>query len=172
MLSISGKGRSENEMNINGGLGENFEIAEKFHRMRQLMTHLPSKLGVSHSEFCTMNIIIESDSSDGIAVSAIAAALDVTPPAVSRMLKSLEERGLIERHVNAFNRRSTMVRLTENGEKLLDVAHERFIGMMHCISDKMGSEQLREFNLLYDEILNIMSDYIYNKEVGIDDKNA
>ena len=172
MLSILSKDRSETEMNVNDELGESFEIAEKFHRMRQLMMHLPSKLGVSHSEFCTMNIISESDSPDGIAVSAIAAALEVTPPAVSRMLKSLEERGLIERRVNAFNRRSTVVKLTKNGEKLLDVAHERFIGMIHCISDKMGSEQLREFNRLYNEILNIMSDYIYNKEVSVNDKNA
>ena len=117
-------------MNANGGTVEDFELAEKFHRMRQLMVHLPSKLGVSHSEFCTMNIISENNTEDGISVSHIAAALEVTPPAVSRMLKSLEERGLIERRVNAFNRRSTMVRL------------------------------------------NIMSEYIYDKEDRSDDKNA
>lgn len=151
-------------MNANGGTGEDFELAEKFHRMRQLMIHLPSKLGVSHSEFCTMNIICENKAEDGISVSKIAAALEVTPPAVSRMLKTLEERGLIERRVNAFNRRSTMVMLTENGEKLLDTAHASFIGLMKCIAEKMGEERLREFNVLYDEILNIMSEYIYDRE--------
>ncbi len=159
-------------MNANGGTAEDFELAEKFHRMRQLMVHLPSKLGVSHSEFCTMNIISENNTEDGISVSHIAAALEVTPPAVSRMLKSLEERGLIERRVNAFNRRSTMVRLTENGERLLDTAHKRFIGLMEHISKKMGEEHLRKFNFLYNELLNIMSEYIYDKEDRSDDKNA
>ena len=163
-------------MNANGGTAEDFELAEKFHRMRQLMVHLPSKLGVSHSEFCTMNIISESDTEDGISVSNIAAALEVTPPAVSRMLKSLEERGLIERRVNAFNRRSTMVRLTENGERLLDTAHKRFIGLMGPPQSRSlamwGEEHLRKFNFLYNELLNIMSEYIYDKEDRSDDKNA
>ena len=43
---------------------------------------------------------------------------------------------------------------------------------MEHISKKMGEEHLRKFNFLYNELLNIMSEYIYDKEDRSDDKNA
>ncbi|MDE5859563.1 MAG: MarR family transcriptional regulator, partial [Oscillospiraceae bacterium] len=67
---------------------DKYKLVEQFRRMRQLMNTIPLKTGISHSEFCMMNIIM--DGKDGITVSEIASELDVTLPAVSRSLKSLE----------------------------------------------------------------------------------
>ncbi len=151
---------------------ENFTLARKFYRVRLLMTQLSSKMGIPQSEFCLMHVIAENNSPRGISVSQIAAALEVSPPAVSRTLKSLESRGLTEQQVNVLNRRSSIVKLTDSGKEFLNTAHENFIGMMDHIRVKMGNERLNEFNELFEEILNLMSEYVNDKEVCSDDKNA
>lgn len=151
---------------------ENFELARQFYKVRLLMTQLSSKMDIPQSEFCLMHIIAENNLPDGISVSQIAAALEVSPPAVSRTLKSLESRGLTEQHVNVLNRRSSIVKLTDSGKKFLNTAHENLIGMMDHIKVKMGDERLNEFNELFEEILNIMSEYVNDKEVCSNDKNA
>lgn len=150
----------------------NFEIDEKFRRMRQIMMQMPIDNGISHGEFGLMNIIYDNGSDDGITVSQIASALEVTPPAVSRTLKSLDERGLIERRINALNRRSTIVRLTEQGIGILNSAHEGMLKMVAEINRKMGEERVKEFNLLFGEILEIMSDYVNKKEDKSNDQNS
>ncbi len=152
--------------------GEHFELAKKFYRVRLIMTQLSSKMGIPQSEFCLMHIIAENNSTTGISVSQIAAALEVSPPAVSRTLKSLESRRLTEQHVNVLNRRSSIVKLTDSGKDFLNAAHENLIGMIDHIKMKMGDERLNEFNGLFEEILDIMSEYVNNKEVCSNDKNA
>lgn len=151
---------------------ENFTLARQFYKVKLLMTQLSAKMGIPQSEFCLMHIIAENNSPDGISVSQIAAALEVSPPAVSRTLKSLESRGLTEQHVNVLNRRSSVVRLTDSGKEFLNTAHENLIGMMNHIKMKMGDERLNAFSGLFEEILNIMADYVNNEEACTNDKNA
>ncbi len=151
---------------------ENFNLARKFYRVRLIMTQLSSKMGIPQSEFVLMHVIAENNSPGGISVSQIAAALEVSPPAVSRTLKSLESRGLTEQHVNVLNRRSSAVKLTDKGKDFLYTAHENLIGMMDHIRVKMGRERVNEFNTLFEEILNLMFEYVNDEEVCSDDKNA
>lgn len=147
----------------------NFEIIEKFNRMRQLMMQMPIDDCISHGEFGMMNIIKENSSPDGITVSQIAAKLEITTPAVSRTLKSLDEKGFIERRVNMLNRRSTIVRLTEKGEKILDNAQKNMLSLISFIKEKMGTERVNEFNVLYGEMLEYMCRYVNQKEDKTDD---
>lgn len=142
--------------------GINFQIDEKFRRVRQIMTQMPVSDGISHSEFALMNIIFDNSTDDGITVSRIAEIMDITPPAVSRTLKSLDGKGLIKRSANVLNRRSTMVALTENGKKVLNLAQENLLGLMDYIREKMGSERVNEFNVLFGEVLEYMAEYVTN----------
>lgn len=144
--------------------GANFEIDEKFRRIRQLMTQMPVSDGISHSEFALMNIIFDNSTGDGITVSQIAEIMNITPPAVSRTLKSLDGKGLIERRANVLNRRSTIVLLTEKGVGVLNFAQENMLKMMTYVSNKMGSERVNEFNVLFGEMLKFMVDYINQKK--------
>lgn len=153
---------------------DKYKLVEQFRRMRQFMNSIPLRTGISHSEFCLLHIIVEdsSDSGDGMTVSAIAAALDVTPPAVSRSLKSLESRGLVTRETNLINRRNTMVRLTEKGRELLEDSRRQMDTVMERVNEKMGEERKNQLCELLSEMTEIIENYVTEKGENADDKNA
>ena len=129
---------------------------------------MPVSQGISHSEFGLMNVISDHITADGITVSQIAEAMDITLPAVSRTLKTLDEKGFIERRTNVLNRRSTIVTLTEKGEKILNSAQKNMLSMMGFVEEQMGEERVSEFNLLFGEVLEHMAEYIKQKEESDD----
>lgn len=153
---------------------DKYKLVEQFRRIRQFMNSIPLRTGISHSEFCLLHIIVEdsSDSGDGMTVSAIAAALDVTPPAVSRSLKSLESRGLVTRETNLINRRNTMVRLTEKGRELLEDSRRQMDTVMERVNEKMGEERKNQLCELLSEMTEIIENYVTEKGENADDKNA
>lgn len=148
---------------------DKYAIVEQFRRIRQFMNAIPLKTGISHSEFCILNIIAESGD---ITVSEIAAELDVTPPAVSRSLKSMESRGLIKRETNLLNRRNTMVRLTEGGREFLKASRRQMDAVMQYVEKKMGEERKNQLCLLLEEMTGIIEQYVNEKGENADDKNT
>ena len=78
--------------------------------------------GVTRSEFFALHQIWtgmnENPEKKGIHVSALAKRMNIALSAASRMLNSLEERGLIYREIDPKSRRNICVSLTEDGEKL------------------------------------------------------
>lgn len=147
---------------------DKYKLVEQFRRIRQFMNSVPLKTGISHSEFCLLNIIM--DGKDGITVSEIAAELDVTPPAVSRSLRSLESRGLVSRETNLLNRRNTMVKLTENGRIFLEKSRKQMDTVMEYVNEKMGEERKKQLYELLTEMTDIIENYV--KGDHADDKDS
>lgn len=149
---------------------DKYKLVEQFRRMRQFMNAVPLKMCISHSEFCLLNIIM--DGKEDITVSEIAAELGVTPPAVSRSLKSLESRGLIKRETNLINRRNTMVRLTEAGREFLEASRRQMDAVMEHVSEKMGEERKIQLYELLKEMTEIIEQYVNEKGENADDKDT
>ncbi len=59
---------------------------------------------------------LESNEKDYVNVTKLSEMLNVSPPAISRVLKSLEEKMYIIRNVDVFCRRNTRVKLTNLGK--------------------------------------------------------
>ncbi|MDE7288271.1 MAG: MarR family transcriptional regulator, partial [Oscillospiraceae bacterium] len=115
-----------------------------------------------------LNIIM--DGKDGITVSEIASELDVTPPAVSRSLKSLESRGLILRETDLLNRRNTIVRLTKSGLDFLEKSRKQMDSLMEYVTEKMGMERRKQLYELLGEMSAIIENYV--KGENADDKDS
>lgn len=148
----------------------NFELAEQFRRTRHLTSCITSCSGISHSEFCLIKIIKSHEESGGVIVSDIVSELRVTPPAVSRSLKSLERRGYLKRETNALNHRNTTVRLTEKGTEAFNSACGIFNDIMGMICEKIGKEKAELFCEIMKEVTEIMSDYVEKLDEKSDEK--
>ena len=73
--------------------------------------------GLSSSEFSVMGAILQMGENGKITSSELAAKTKTLPPAVSRTLRGLEEKGYVERTVDKKDRRNTYISLTEQGWK-------------------------------------------------------
>ena len=62
-------------------------------------------------------MLININDEEGTAVSNIASLLGIKATSLSRMLKSMEERGFIYREISAADKRSVSVKLTELGRE-------------------------------------------------------
>lgn len=147
------------------------ELAEQFRRLRHLTSCIMSYSGLSHSEFCLISIIKANEEQGGVIVSDIVSEMKVTPPAVSRSLKSLESRGLLKRETNALNHRNTTVRLTDKGTEIFDSACRTFGEAMGLMKEKIGEENAALFCNVIREITQVMSEYVAEKDPASHDRS-
>lgn len=97
------------------------------------------------SEFIMLDMIQRwAKDSEGIYVSEIARELRVSTPAVSKMLKGLEEKEYIERKTDQKDRRNTIVLLTEEGEKVRKRVLNEMEAFLQQVIERMGEENTKE----------------------------
>ena len=74
---------------------------------------------VCKTDYFVLCTIMDKGENGQITISELAARAKMLPPAISRTLKGLEERGYVERNVNKNDRRNTYVELTEAGRQTM-----------------------------------------------------
>ena len=105
-------------------------------------------IGLSASEFRFLRAIQEFHwkypDKIGIYVNDLAQKMYVTKSGASKMLRQLEEHGLIERQIDCKDRRNTFVCLTEKGKQLGELQKERFDCFLMQIVDDLGEQRFEE----------------------------
>ncbi len=124
------------------------ELCRDFFRSMNQFTRLKIKsffADLSKSEYC-MLIAIENanQKKGGITISEIADHLQVLTPAVSRSLRSLEEKELVERMIRKDDRRNTYVVLTEKGTQVLQRAKDNVYDFMESVIRQMDEKEIRQ----------------------------
>lgn len=94
--------------------------------------------GLTRSEIMLIYQAMEfsHDTGGNITVAEAAKCLGVSMPSVSRTLRSLSEKGYIERNFNENDRRSVRIIVTESGKNAL----ERFLKTVFSVLDKAMEE--------------------------------
>lgn len=88
---------------------------------------------------------LEQNGQDGqISVSALAKALHENMPSVSRMLRILEEDGLVQRYADPNDRRKTYVRITAKGAAACESCHDALRLYMRGVLDRLGNEEFAQ----------------------------
>lgn len=123
---------------------ENMSYSQKFAAIIARMHKLKfgnMLTGVSEIEFKTMSAISRISKSGDVKVSDIARYLELSAPAVSRTMKSLEEKEYIERHTDKQDRRNTFVMLTTKGEEQQKTWMKSFEEFSEAIFARLGDEK-------------------------------
>lgn len=92
---------------------------------------------------------------NGVNVSAIVNELRIAPPAVSRAMNSLEEKGLIVRSVNKSDRRNTLVTLTDLGWEKQEENEQRIDEFMGKIFARVGEDKVETIITYINEIYEV-----------------
>lgn len=92
-------------------------------------------------------------------ISSLAATCHIMKPSLSRIIKSLEERKLVERRANKDDQRSSTLRLAPAGEKLLSKVAPQLELCYQDIQNDVGRENLEVlYELLEATELNLKRD--------------
>ena len=123
-----------------------YEIQRLFDRMHRLQSSRPAP-ELARRKFVTLHVLgkLCAERGGGIQMSALARELEISLPAVSKTIQSLEERGYALREADPTSRRNTLVRPTEKGVQL-----EKTVGCCkeartQRIFDRLGERDAAEF---------------------------
>ncbi len=120
---------------------------------------------LTKAEMILLGIIcLQSTGDDFIEVAGLAGSTGMQPSAVSRLMKSLEERGMIERTVSSGNRRNVLVRATQAGRdqdgQNQAVIHEYWLEVLSGLPRRDVDEMLR----IWEELLTSMETVLEKKK--------
>ena len=90
-------------------------------------------------------VLLNIDLENGTPATKIAPLLGMEPRSLVRMLKNLEERGLITREVSENDKRFVRIMLTELGKEKREVAREGVLSFNTMIRDKIPLDKLVTF---------------------------
>ena len=85
-------------------------------------------------------------------MSELAEYTHALPPAVSRSIKALEEKGYVRRYVDQKDRRNTLVEITEAGQEVLQESNEIMDDFIQRMFEKTDKEEMaRLVNYIYQQ---------------------
>lgn len=141
------------------------EMANTLAQLNRLAFQHDSFPLLKRSEFIFMASlsIMNGPASDGIKASELSKFLQVTGPAVTHNLNTLEKAGYLERVSDPGDRRIVLVRLTKAGQQIMELANETFLdslkGLIVFLGDKDSMELLR--------LLSVTMSYFKKDKEGI-----
>lgn len=153
------------------------ELIQLMRRMRKVRLNVMSEQ-VIYTEYFALEQISkygqEYPESVGIYVSELAGSMNIVPPAASRLLNSMESKGLIARKVDPGDRRNTFVCLTAAGEEILAQTAKDMDALKAQLVRRMGREDLITLIELWTKLANIMEEeisaYISRRKSSADKK--
>ena len=116
--------------------------------------------GLTQGEFFGLVMLREhlKEHPEGMHVRELAGKARVSPPRVSRMLRDMEEKGLIERRIDRDDRRNTYIVLTEVGETARQRTTERISTFLDRVVVRMGLENVQTMIELWNQFSDILED--------------
>ena len=110
------------------------ELYELMQRSRRERFTPPTPEGVTPSEARTMMTVSAlQHTCEDVRPGRVAELTHTTPSALSQTFKTLEEKGLIERHRASGDYRAVSVSLTEEGERFAAMEHVGIEDMRHLV---------------------------------------
>jgi DNA-binding MarR family transcriptional regulator len=107
------------------------DVAARLHssaiRLLRTLRREDDGSGLSAPRLSALSVVVFAGP---MSLAALAAAEQVKPPTMSRIVDALVERGLITRIAKPGDRRSVEIEATEEGRQLLDAGRERRVGAL------------------------------------------
>ena len=142
------------------------ELMRTLHQFPKLRSEF-SIPGISRGKLMLMSAaweISQGDASRGIRVSELVARLEIPASGVSRLLKGLEEDGILKRSLDPKDRRTTLVTFTEEGVDTMRKCIVMVGDMLDSIIAGMGEEKVQTICSLLDELYSLSASVLRAQE--------
>lgn len=132
-----------------------FHIKWSWHAISRMYNAYAARFGITMAiGYVLLNIDLE----EGTPATKIGPLLGMEPRSLVRMLKSLEERGLIRREVDDNDKRFVRIYLTDEGKAKREMAREGVIQFNNMIRQKIPLDKLVTFFEVINDINRLVED--------------
>jgi len=109
-------------------------------------------------------VLLNIDAEEGTPATKIAPLMGLEPRSLTRLLKTMEERGAIYRKVDAHDKRSVRIFLTEEGKKGRERSKQTVVHFNELIRKEIPKEKLDVFFEVIEQVNRILErNNIYEK---------
>ena len=117
-------------------------------------------------------VLLNIDLEKGTSATKIAPALGLEPRSLTRMLKSLEEKGWINRSGSDHDKRLVNIHLTDQGKYQREIARQTVIEFNQQISQRISSEKLTVFFEVIREINRVVESLVTEERLTLETDHA
>lgn len=108
-----------------------------------------SRSGISEQKWRVIRVL---DESGPMEQTALAKAACLLLPSLTRMLRAMEDEGLLTRAVDVDDRRKSIVRITDTGRKVLGDHADDSVAIAAELEQRFGAEKLEQLLDLLEEL--------------------
>jgi DNA-binding MarR family transcriptional regulator len=145
-----------------------YNIKAAWHAIARMYNQQASKYDITMSMgFVLLNI----HSDEGTPATKIAPLMGLEARSLTRLLKSMEEKGLIYREADSSDKRLVRIALTKEGKKKKEKSREVVLRFNEAIQEQVEPEKLRIFFEVLQKISrSIEKNNIYDKTPSLNEK--
>ena len=120
------------------------QVAAKLHsasiRLLRMLRREDDSSGLSAPRLSALSVLVFAGP---LSLAELAAAEQVRPPTMSRIVDGLVEAGLVTRELKPGDRRSVRITATEHGTRLLNAGRERRVRALTARLEKLAESERR-----------------------------
>ncbi|CAG5012011.1 Transcriptional regulator SlyA [Dyadobacter sp. CECT 9275] len=132
-----------------------FQIKWAWHSISRMYNAYAANFGIT---MAAGHVLLNIDIEQGTPATKIAPLLGMEPRSLVRMLKNLEERGLITREVDDTDKRFVRIVLTDLGKEKRELSREGVILFNNMVREKIPLEKLATFFEVINDINKIVEE--------------
>ena len=124
--------------------------------------------GKAGSTMATGFALLSIDPEEGTPSTSLGPKMGMEATSLSRILKTMEDKGLIERRKNPHDGRSVLIYLTEFGKEMRDYSKRVVLRFDEAVKENVSDKDLKTFIEVANTILELISEKkIYTEEISI-----
>ncbi|MCM4156537.1 MarR family transcriptional regulator [Gramella sp. AN32] len=124
--------------------------------------------GKAGSTMATGFALLSIDPEEGTPSTSLGPKMGMEATSLSRILKTMEEKGLIIRKKNPKDGRSVLIYLTDFGKEMRDYSKRVVLRFDEAVKESVSEKDLKTFNDVANTILALISEKkIYTEEISI-----
>jgi DNA-binding MarR family transcriptional regulator len=125
--------------------------------------------GKAGSTMATGFALLSIDPENGTPSTSLGPKMGMEATSLSRILKTMEEKGLILRKKNPKDGRSVLIYLTEFGQNMREYSKKVVLRFDEAVSETVPTEDLQTFIKVANTIMDLISEKkIYQEEIKIE----
>ena len=117
--------------------------------------------GKFESTMATAFTLLSIDPENGTPSTSLGPIMGMEATSLSRILKTMEEQGLIERKPNPDDGRGVLIHLTDFGREKRDYSREKVLTFNNTIRENISEEKINHFY----EVAELINEMISNKRI-------